>query len=122
MLTHAVETGTLVAEHRIFAIAACFYQCFFEFGGLAVGNIEHTLAFPGHAAAEVFHSGGENHLVTGFVAQFHHHIYQRAHFLFAFLSRPHGAVDARREVNDLAGLRLLGHVVHTVGLRQSGGP
>lgn len=49
-VTHAIQTGTLVAQHRIFSVLTGLEQCRFQFGCFAVGHIRHTFAFPNGTA------------------------------------------------------------------------
>lgn len=42
-LTHTVEARALVTENGIFALLGSYPKGFFQFGTLAVGNVEHSL-------------------------------------------------------------------------------
>ena len=50
-VSHAVQTWTLIAEHRPTTIVAGFEQGEFQFGGFALCLIGHAFALPNRATA-----------------------------------------------------------------------
>ena len=74
------------------------YEGGFEFGGFAVGNVEHTFTFPNGAAAEFIHVLGEDDFVTAFLQEGDHLVYQRL-LHGGFFRESHGLVDAAGEIN-----------------------
>ena len=103
--THTVQAGTLVAKYGVFALLTGFPKGGFELGGFAVGNVEHTFAFPDGAATEFVHILWEDDFVTAFPEEGNHLVDQRLHY-GGTLRKAHGLVDAAGEVNDFVQLTI----------------
>ena len=95
-----MQAGTLVAQHWIAPFIACFPEGFFEFGALAVGNVEHSLALPYLSTAHLLHAFWEDDFVAGFVDELAGGVYERRLHGSA-LGKSHGLVDAGGEVDNL---------------------
>ncbi len=99
-LAHTMQTRTLGAEDGVFALFAGFPKGSFEFGTLAVGNVEHTFRFPNLAAAHALHTFREDDLVAGFRHELND-LVDKVVNLAATLRLSHGLIDARGEIYDL---------------------
>ena len=72
---------------------AGFPEGFFEFGCLAVGDVEHSLRFPDGTAAHLVDALREDDGIACLVAEFHHFIYERV-LDRGTLGESHRLVDA----------------------------
>ena len=90
LLAHPVQTRTLIAQDRPFAVLRRNHQRILKLCGFAVRRIRHSLRFPDCSAAETFHPFRKHDLISGFPEKLHHLLDNRP---FAFRS-PHALVDA----------------------------